>query len=47
MQPFKVKLEVEVEVDAFTQEDANQLASETIYEMEGLGVTVIDVSLKE
>jgi hypothetical protein len=47
MKTCKVKLEVEVEVNAFTMDDAADIATETIYDMEGLGVTVIDVTVTD
>jgi hypothetical protein len=43
MKICRVTLEVELEINAFTVEDAADLATETIRDMEGLGVTVVDV----
>lgn len=45
MKTCRVRLEVELEVNAFTMEDAADLATETIFDMEGLGVTVIEVTV--
>lgn len=45
MKTCRIKLEVELEIDAFTFEDAADLATEAIQDMEGLGVTVIDVTV--
>jgi hypothetical protein len=45
MKTCRVTLEVEVEIEAFTFEDASELARDAINDMEGLGVTVIDVTV--
>jgi hypothetical protein len=41
----RVNLQVELEIDAFTLDDAIDLAKESVYDLDGLGVTVIDVTL--
>ena len=45
MNTYRIKLEVELELDAFTAEDAVDLAKDSIYDTEGLGVAVIDVTV--
>lgn len=45
MNTYRITLEVKLEIDAFNVSDAKDLAAETIREMEGLGVTVIDVTV--
>lgn len=45
MKTCKIKLVVELQVDAFTVDDAADLAIESIHGLEGLGVTVVDVTL--
>lgn len=47
MKICRIKLEVELEINAFTVEDAADLATETMRDMEGLGVTVIDVAVTD
>jgi hypothetical protein len=45
MKVCRVKLEVELEINAFNENDAVELATECICDMEGLGVTVVDVNV--
>jgi hypothetical protein len=45
MKTCRIKLEVELEVNAFTEDDAAELATDAIFDMEGLGVTVIEVTV--
>jgi hypothetical protein len=45
MKTCRIKLEVELEINAFTLDDAADLASEAICDIEGLGVTVVDVTV--
>ena len=45
MKTCRIKLEVELEINAFTVDDAAELATEAIEDIEGLGVTVIDVTV--
>lgn len=45
MKTYRVKLEVELEIDAFTVEDAKDLADESVRDLEGLGVIVADVTV--
>lgn len=47
MKNCRVKLEVELEINAFNADDAADLATESIYDMEGLGITVIDVTVTD
>jgi len=45
MNTYRIKLEVELEINAFSSADGSELAVETIHDMEGLGVTVVDVTV--
>ena len=45
MRTYRVKLEIELEIDAFTVEDAVDLVTESVYDLEGLGITVADVTV--
>ena len=47
METFRVRLEVDLEVEAYNRGDAEDLARDTIYEMEGLGVSIIGVNPHE
>lgn len=45
MDEFRVKLELELDVEAFNQVDAQDVAADLIYEMEGLGVSVVYIRI--
>lgn len=47
MKTSRVNLEVELEIDAFTFEDAADVAREAICDLEGLGITVINVTVTD
>lgn len=47
METYRVKLEVELEIDAFTVEDAVDLVTESVYDLEGLGITVASVTVSD
>ena len=47
MKTYRVKLEIELEIDAFTAEDAVDMITESVYDLEGLGITVIDVAVTD
>jgi hypothetical protein len=47
MKTCRIKLSVELEIDAFTVEDAVDVAKDSVYDLEGLGVTVIDVTVTD
>ncbi len=46
METFRIKLEVDLEIEAFNRGDAEDLARDTIYEMEGLGVSIVDAKVQ-
>jgi hypothetical protein len=46
MDTYRVVVQTIVEVEAYTLDDAKDLAIDTMYEMDGLGVTVVDVVVK-
>lgn len=45
MKRYTIKLEVELELDAYTIEDARDIADESIRDIEGLGVDVTEVTI--
>lgn len=45
METYRIKLEIEIEIEAFTLPDAAEVARDAIYDMEGLGVVVTDVTV--
>lgn len=43
METFLVKLELELEVEAFDSGDARDVACDMVYEMEGFGVSIVNI----
>jgi hypothetical protein len=47
MNTYRIVLKTALDVDAYTWDDAKDLAIDTMYEMDGLGVEVVDVVVRE
>jgi hypothetical protein len=47
MKRCRIKLEIELEIDAYTINDAVDLAKESVYDLDGLGVGVINVTVTD
>lgn len=45
MNTYRVGLYVELEIDAFTADDAADAITESVYDLEGLGITVSQVTV--
>jgi hypothetical protein len=45
MKTYRLEIKATVEIDAFTQGDAAEAVLDAVYDLEGIGVTLIDVTV--